>query len=86
MGKIFESIITDDLFNMFKHKISKSQHGFFKRRSTTTNMIGYTEQLHRVKDADYSILKSVHLIKSTAQKKISYLIIRRKNNQLLINQ
>ena len=38
------------------------------------------------KDADYSILRSVHLIKSTAQKKISYLIIRRKNNQLLINQ
>ena len=51
-----------------------------------TSTILYIKYRKALKDADYSILRSVHLIKSTAQKKISYLIIRRKNNQLLINQ
>lgn len=50
IGKVFESIVTDELFNKFQHIISPSQHGFFRGRSTTTNLIGYAEQLHRLMD------------------------------------
>lgn len=50
ISKIFESIITDQLFYVFKNLISPTQHGFFKARSTSTNLFGYTEELHRSMD------------------------------------
>lgn len=38
MSKIFEAIITDELFESCKHSIVDEQHGFYKHRSTATNL------------------------------------------------
>ena len=38
MSKVFESIITDEIFERLKHHILEEQHGFFKGRSTATNL------------------------------------------------
>lgn len=38
VSKVFESIITDELFESFKHSISDDQHGFVRGRSTATNL------------------------------------------------
>ncbi|KAG5871914.1 hypothetical protein JTB14_022389, partial [Gonioctena quinquepunctata] len=35
--KVFESLITDEIFNDFKHVIIDEQHGFYKGKSTATN-------------------------------------------------
>lgn len=48
VAKILDSIIADTLFDNFSHVISPEQHGFFKGRSTVTNLIGYTERIQRV--------------------------------------
>lgn len=37
-GKLFESIITDQIFSFAKQKISTNQHGFFRGRSTLSNL------------------------------------------------
>lgn len=42
IGKLFESIVCDILYGHFKHIISDCQHGFFKGRSTVTNMLKFT--------------------------------------------
>lgn len=47
LAKILDSIIADELFTRFSHIISTNQHGFFRGRSTTTNLIGFTDQLQR---------------------------------------
>ena len=41
ISKTFESIITDELIDTFKHLISPHQHTFFKGRSTGTNLGGF---------------------------------------------
>lgn len=43
LAKVFESLVTDDLFGKTKHLIVPEQHGFFKKRSTATNLVGFTE-------------------------------------------
>lgn len=43
--KVLESIITDDLFFNFKHVIAAEQHGFFRGRSTTTNLAVFQHHL-----------------------------------------
>ena len=45
MAKVFESLITEDLFQQFKHYISEDQHGFFKNRSTATNLAVFQDYL-----------------------------------------
>lgn len=45
--KLFESIINKCIFGQIKHRITNSQHGFFKGRSTTTNLLEFV---------DYSIM------------------------------
>lgn len=39
--KLFESIINKSVFNQIKHRITNAQHGFFKGRSTTTNLLEF---------------------------------------------
>lgn len=43
--KLFESIITDEVFNTYQDLISPHQHGFYKGRSTTTNLAAYQHYL-----------------------------------------
>lgn len=43
--KLLESIITDEIFNTFKHYIIAEQHGFYKGRSTATNLGVYQDFL-----------------------------------------
>lgn len=43
MPKIFESILTDDIFHTYKHHIAPEQHGFFKGRSTSSNLALYQD-------------------------------------------
>lgn len=45
VSKLFDKIITDRLFNNIKSFISKQQHGFYKGRSTLTNLISISEDL-----------------------------------------
>lgn len=51
IAKILDSIVADALFENFRHVITPHQHGFFKGRSTTTNLIGYTERIQRAINA-----------------------------------
>ena len=39
--KVFEAIINKKIFLQIKNRISHSQHGFFKGRSTTTNLLEF---------------------------------------------
>ncbi|KAF2894877.1 hypothetical protein ILUMI_11298 [Ignelater luminosus] len=43
--KLIESIITDELFEITKHLIAEEQHGFFRGRSTTTNLAVFCDFL-----------------------------------------
>lgn len=43
--KLCESILADELFNFFKNVIITEQHGFFKGRSTATNLATYQQFL-----------------------------------------
>lgn len=50
-AKIFDNIVADELFDQFKDVIVPQQHGFFKKRSTVTNLIDYTERLQKTIDS-----------------------------------
>ena len=43
--KIFERIIKEDLLLRTAHLIDKRQHGFLSKKSCTTNMIGFTDNV-----------------------------------------
>lgn len=49
-AKVFESLVTDALFREFKPHIISEQHGFFKGRSTCTNLTSFSEYVHRSLD------------------------------------
>jgi hypothetical protein len=49
-AKVLDNIIADEIFERFKNVIIPQQHGFFKKRSTVTNLADYTEKLQRVLD------------------------------------
>lgn len=59
-GKVFEAIITEELFFMAKNKISVNQHGFYRGRSTTTALLPLVQTVlesmseHRQVDAVYT--------------------------------
>lgn len=42
-GKVFEAIVTNELFFKTKHLISEHQHGFFRGRSVATNLISFVQ-------------------------------------------
>jgi len=44
---LLDSIVADELFTHFRFFLTEKQHGFFKGRSTVTNLLGYTEQLQQ---------------------------------------
>lgn len=39
--------MADELFMHFSHLISPNQHGFFKKRSTVTNLMAYTDKIQQ---------------------------------------
>jgi hypothetical protein len=39
--KLFESIVNEKIFQQIKHQITSKQHGFFKGRSTTSNLLEF---------------------------------------------
>lgn len=47
IAKIIDSIMADQLFMHFSHLITNNQHGFFKKRSTITNLLAYTDNLQQ---------------------------------------
>lgn len=47
IAKIIDSLMADQLFMHFSHLISTNQHGFFKKRSTVTNLLAYTDKLQQ---------------------------------------
>lgn len=47
IAKIIDSLMADQLFMHFSHIISTNQHGFFKKRSTVTNLMAYTDKLQQ---------------------------------------
>jgi hypothetical protein len=49
-AKILDNIVADELFDRFESKIIPQQHGFFRKRSTVTNLANYTEKLQRSLD------------------------------------
>jgi hypothetical protein len=55
VSKVLESIVTDRLFEEFKNVIIPEQHGFFKKRSTLTNLLAYTEFLQRAIDKGHQV-------------------------------
>jgi hypothetical protein len=55
VSKVLESIVTDCLFETFKSVIIPMQHGFFKSRSTVTNLLNYTEFLQRCMDKQIQV-------------------------------
>lgn len=57
-SKIFEKIVRDIVFDIVKPILNPRQHGFIKKRSTTTNLIEYTEYISRSLNAG----KEVHAI------------------------
>ena len=53
--KLFEAIINEQLFVKVKHYISENQHGFFKGRSTTTNLLEFVTYTINAMDRGYSV-------------------------------
>jgi hypothetical protein len=43
--KIFESIVSNSIFSIFKNVITTAQHGFFNKRSTVTNLLSFTNDI-----------------------------------------
>lgn len=44
-SKLLDSLVADELFDHFSNHISEHQHGFYRKRSTVTNLLGYTERI-----------------------------------------
>lgn len=53
--KLFESVLTDEIFNTYKSYIIPEQHGFFKNRSTCTNLAVYQNFLISSIEAGYQV-------------------------------
>lgn len=56
--KIFEAIVNEKIFNQVKNHISQNQHGFFKGRSTATNLLQFVSFTLNAMDRG----KSVHTL------------------------
>lgn len=70
IAKIFDSILADEVFKRFKKVIIPQQHGFFKKRSTVTNLVSYTKKLQRAID-DSNQVDSIYTDFSKAFDKVS---------------
>jgi hypothetical protein len=42
-SKVFEIIILDHIYHLFKSKLNSSQHGFIKSKSTITNLVTFLD-------------------------------------------
>lgn len=45
VSKIFERLVFTQLFDQVKIQIHRSQHGFYKKRSTQTNLMEYVSEV-----------------------------------------
>lgn len=45
LPKVFESMLLDFLYPAVRHIITEDQHGFVRKRSTTTNLMSYVSTL-----------------------------------------
>lgn len=54
-SKIFERIIHNKLFERLRNKITVNQHGFFKQRSTLTNLLDFSEYVYASCDLNYGV-------------------------------
>ena len=68
MSKII--ILADEVFERFKDIIIPQQHGFYKKRSTVTNLVDYTEKLQRAIDESCQV-DSIYTDFSKAFDKVS---------------
>lgn len=55
IGKLFEAIVTTVLTGKFNSIISKKQHGFMKRRSTTTNLVEFVSHATSVIESKHQL-------------------------------
>jgi hypothetical protein len=55
IGKVFEKLLTDNIFETIKDKIMPQQHGFFKQRSTQTNLAYFSDFLHTHVDVNLQV-------------------------------
>lgn len=44
-AKVFEGVVFTQVYNHFVHLLSPCQHGFVKKRSTSTNLLTYVQEL-----------------------------------------
>lgn len=49
-AKVLDKIVSEELHEIFKDVIIPEQHGFMKKRSTTTNLLRHTESIHKCLD------------------------------------
>lgn len=54
-GKIFEAIITNELFFKIKHLLSENQHGFYQGRSIITNLMPFLQTTLEVMDSKLQV-------------------------------
>lgn len=83
-AKLLDNIIADELFERYNDIIIPEQHGFFKKRSTVTNLIDYTESLQRCID-EAGQTDVVYTDFSRAFDKINHKILLRKIQDMGIN-
>lgn len=53
--KLFESIVNKNMFAQIKNRITNAQHGFFKGRSTTTNLLEFVSYSLSAMDKGYFV-------------------------------
>lgn len=49
-ARIFDKLVTEEMSKIFLNVVIPEQHGFMKKRSTTTNLLRHTERIHQCLD------------------------------------
>jgi len=77
ISKVFEKLVFNELFDQVKHRIHKSQHGFFSKRSTQSNLMEYVSMIaHEIVDGGQ--VDSVYTDFSKAFDKVNHHLLIRK--------
>lgn len=82
VSKIFEWLVFNKLFDQVKHKIHNTQHGFFSKRSTQTNLMEYASKIaHEIVDGGQ--VDSVYTDFAKAFDKVNHHLLIRKLGKLV---
>ena len=84
IGKLFECIVSGILFDRLKGIISVNQHGFMKKRSTTTNLVEFVNEAISVIEAG-SQVDAIYTAVSKAFDRISHSLLIQKLKELGIH-